>query len=154
MAEDRGLGNPGLYFTVSAFTTMFLMLVSGRLADRLGPAALIIPGLLTTTAGMFLLMTATNQPTFLLAGFLTGAGYGIFQPGLQLMTVNRVPPRERGSALATLQQAWDFGGSGGTLVVGPFAGLLSVAATFGIAGGVNLLGVLGFIIGNSKRSER
>ena len=150
LAEDRSLGNPGLFFTVNASTTMFAMLLSGPVADRLGRATVIVPGLLLTASSMFLLTIASSQPLFLGAAFLTGAGLGLLQPGIQSLTVDRVTPRERSSALATLQSAWDIGGFGGAFVVGPIAGALGAAATFGMVGVATVTAAAGFVVGNTR----
>jgi MFS family permease len=150
LAEDRNLGNPGLYFSVFSATTILAMFISGPVADRFGRPAVITPGLLLAAAAMFLLMAASNQLMLLGAGFFAGFGFGLLQPGMQSLTVDRVPPRERGSAMATLQQAWDFGGSGGAFVLGPVAGVVGVAATFGVVGVGALAGAVGFVFGNAK----
>ena len=153
LAEERQLGNPGLFFTVFSFTTIFAMLLSCPLADRLGRATVIVPGLVLAAASMFVLTNAHHQATFLLAGFLNGAGFGLLQPGIQSFTVDRVAPRERSSALATLQSSWDIGGSGGAFVLGPIAGVLSTAASFGVVGVVTLSGAVGFVFGNARESR-
>ena len=133
LASERGLGNPGLFFTVHSIITIFAMLISGRAADKLGRSALIIPGLIATSLGMFILMMSHNQFVFLLAAFATGGGFGMIQPAMQSFTIDRVPRHQRSAALATLQSGWDIGGSGGSLLLGPVAGLLTTASTFGIA---------------------
>ena len=150
IAEDRALGNPGLYFTVNSTTMIFAMLLSGPIADRLGRPTVIVPGLLTTASAMFLLMVASNQSVFLSAAFLGGAGFGLLQPGIQSLTVDRVAPHERSSALATLQAAWDIGGSGGSFIVGGIASALGAASTFGFVGVATVVGTLGFVVGNAR----
>ncbi len=150
LAEERDLGNPGLYFTVNSFTTIFLMLAAGPVADRAGRAAVIMPGLLCTAAAMYLLTAARHQGMFLGAGFLAGMGFGLLQPGLQSLTVDRSSPSERASSLATLQQAWDVGGSGGAFLMGPLAAVTGMAATFAIAGTATLAGLIGFLLGNAR----
>ena len=147
LAETRGLGNPGLYFTVNSLTTMTTMLFAGRAADRIGRPALIIPGLLSAGAAMFLVMGAHHQAVFLGAAVFAGAGFGMIQPAMQSFTVDRVPPHQRSSALATLQSGWDIGGAGGALLLGPVAGVLTVASTFGIAGAGTLMGAAAFATG-------
>lgn len=151
LAQQRDLGNPGLYFTVNSLTTMFAMLLAGPIADRVGRPAVIVPGLISTAAGMFLLTAASMQLMFLGAGFLVGAGFGMLQPGIQSLTVDRVPTRERSAGMATLQQAWDIGGSGGSFVLGPVGGVIGIAATFAIVGVGALAGALGFIVGNARK---
>ncbi|MDP6514948.1 MAG: MFS transporter, partial [SAR202 cluster bacterium] len=150
LAEDRELGNPGLYFSVYAFTQIFVMMFSGTMADRFGNARVIVPGLLLAGAGMFLLWGAQNRLMFLSAALLAGIGFGFIQPAMQSLTINRVPTRERSSALATLQSAWDIGGSGGSFIIGPLAGVVGIAITFGMAGGATVFGALGFIMGDRR----
>ena len=83
IAEDRGFGNPGLYFTFNSLTSILMLLVSGRLSDRFGRGAMIVPGLLTVAAGMFLLATAEMRWLFWLSGSLSGLGFGMIQPSMQ-----------------------------------------------------------------------
>ena len=145
LAKLRNLGNPGLYYTANSITQMLALLLSGLIADRLGRGSVIVPGLLIVGAAMFLLVVADNVTLFILSGVLNGIGFGMLQPATQSLTVDRSPPRERGTALATLQQAWDVGGSGGAFIVGPLGSVIGIAATFGIAGAGTILGALGYV---------
>ena len=150
LAEDRGLGNPGLYFTVNALSTIMAMSVAGPVADKLGRSTVIIPGLVVTAISMFMLAFSHHQLMFLGAGFLTGAGFGLLHPGLVALAVDRSPARERSAALATLQQAWDIGGSGGAYILAPVAGAFGVAVTFVIVGVGSIVGLSGFVAGNAR----
>ena len=150
LAENRDLGNPGLFYTVYSLTNIIALLVAGPVADRLGRSAVIVPGLLATSAAMFFLAVASEQWIFLAAGFLSGAAFGLIQPGIQSLTVDRVTPRERGGAIATLQQAWDIGGFGGAFVMGPIGGAVSVGATFVMVGVGTMVGAAGFVVGNAR----
>lgn len=150
LATKRGLGNPGLYFTVWSATSIVGMMVSGPVADRFGRATVIVPGLIFTAGAMFVL-NAANIPLMLwAAGFFAGIGFGLIQPGIQSLTIDRASLRERSSAVATLQQAWDIAGSGGAFVIGPLGGLIGVANAFGVTGVGALVGAAGFIVGNKK----
>ena len=153
LAKLRGLGNPGLYYTANSITQMLSLLLSGLIADRLGRGSVIVPGLLVVGAAMFLLMTADNVVMFILSGVLNGVGFGMLQPATQSLTVDRSPPHERGTALATLQQAWDVGGSGGAFLVGPLGSVIGMAATFGIAGVGTVMGAIGYIAFSIRSSS-
>ena len=126
----------------------------GPIADRLGRATVIVPGLLSAALSMLLLSVASSQALFLTAALLSGAGFGLLQPGMQSLVVDRVPPRERAAGLATLQQAWDVGGSGGAFALGPVGSALGVANTFGIVGVGAIVGAVGFLMGNAKSSAK
>lgn len=151
LADIQKLGNPGLFFTVHSASSMVAMALGGPIADRFGRSTVIIPGLVATALAMFLLNGAFFQLMFLTAGFFSGLGFGLIQPGIQSFTIDRVPLRERSAGMATLQQAWDVGGNGGAFLLGPVASTIGVANTFGITGIGALIGAAGFILGNAKR---
>jgi MFS family permease len=149
LSSDRDLGNPGLYFTTFSITTILLMSLSGPIADRFGRASVVIPGMVASSISMFLLAGAHSQATFLGSGFLNGIGFGLIQPGIQALIVDRVRPKERGPAMATVQQGWDIGGSS-AFFLGPIGGIMGIASTFTISGMITLLATAGFIFGNSR----
>ena len=150
LAEENELGNPGLFYTVHSLVSMLTMVVAGRIADRFGRATVIVPGMVLVALGMFAVNAASLQVMLLGAGFLAGLGAGMLHPGLQSLTVDRAPIRERSAAMATTQQAWDLGGSVGAWAFIPIHGFIGTANTFGLTGVVALVGALGFIIGNAK----
>jgi len=150
LAAQQKLGNPGLFYTVFSSTSILAMWQAGPIADRYGRSTVIIPGLLSVAVAMFVLNGAFFQAMFLSAGFFAGLGFGLLQPGIQSLTVDRVPLRERSAGMATLQQAWDIGGSAGSFVVGPLATPIGIANVFGVTGIGALLGALGLVIGNAK----
>ena len=153
LASDNGLPenfNIGLYFTVMSGMTMLTTLVSGRISDRLGRGAVIVPGLLLVGLAMLILSGVSSVTLFLGAAFLHGVGYGLIYPGINSLVVDRVPPRERGSALATLQQSWDVGASGGNFILGPVVGVYGVASAFLIVGIGAITGAAGYVIGSRK----
>ena len=154
LAEERGFGNPGAFFTFNSVSSMLSLWLGGLVSDRLGRAAMIIPGLLAVTAGMFILSSAQVWALFAASGVLCGAGFGMIHPSTQSLTVDRAPTRERGAALATLQQAWDIGGSGGAIALGPVGAALGAASTFAIAGAGTIVGAVGFIAGSALGRRR
>ena len=150
LAHEKSLGNPGLYYTVFSIVSMFAMAAAGPIADRMGRGTVIVPGLICVAMAMFVLNGSFFQAMFLSGGFFAGLGFGLLQPGIQSFTVDRASMRERGAAMATLQQAWDVGGSFGAFVIGPVQGVIGTPNTFGLTGIGALLGALGFIIGNAR----
>ena len=144
-AEERELGNPGLFWTLYSAVSIALMLISGPMADRFGRASAIVPGLTLSIAAMFMLLAVDSRPVFLVAAAVYGAGFGLLQPGLQAFMLDRVRPRERSAAMATNAYAWEIGESGGSLALGPVAGVWGVASTFAIVGAINAGGLASFI---------
>ena len=153
LAEERNFGNPGLYHTMYSITSMVSLAISGTVSDRLGRGAVIVPGLLVVAAGMFILATAQVRLLFMLSGVFAGLGFGMLQPAMQSLIVDRVPPRERSSALATLQSGWDIGGSGGAFAFGPIGAVTGAAATFAIAGSGTAVGAFTYLAGSLRSSS-
>ena len=140
-ADERGLGNPGIFWTVYSIGSMAVMLISGPLADRLGRAPVIVPGLLLASAAMFA-MTVAESPLVLIAiAAVYGAGFALLGPALQAFMFDRVPARERSAAVATISYAWEIGQSGGAFALGPIAGAWGIASTFAIVGAINVAGL-------------
>lgn len=152
-AEERDLGNPGLFWTLYSGVSIAAMLFSGQLADRVGRSSVIVPGLLLSMAAMFMLLAVDSRLLFLVTAAVYGAGFGMLQPGLQAFLLDRVTPRERSAAMATNAYAWEIGESGGALALGPVAGIWGVASTFGIVGAINAGGLASFI-GNFAWARR
>ena len=153
LGSDIGLSETviGFYFVVMSAMTMLTTLISGRIADLLGRGSVIVPGLLLVGLAMLILFQVSSPSLFLIAAFLHGVGYGLIYPGINSLVVDRVPARERGSALATLQQAWDVGASGGNFILGPVVGVYGVASAFLIVGIGALTGAAGYVIGSRKK---
>ena len=154
LAEERNFGNPGLYFTMYSITSMISLAISGAVSDRLGRGAVIVPGLLVVGAGMFILATAEIRLLFMASGVLAGLGFGMLQPAMQSLIVDRVPPRERSSALATLQSGWDIGGSGGAFAFGPIGAVTGAATTFAIAGAGTVIGAIAYVAGSVRSRQK
>ena len=151
LSDVRELGvNPGFYFTILSGMTMLTTLLSGRISDKFGRSAVIIPGLTLVSVAMFMLSGAFTFSMFFGAAFFHGVGYGLIYPGINSLVVDRVQANERGSAIGTLQQAWDIGASGGNFIVGPIIGALGIGSAFVVVGAGAATGVVGFITGNRK----
>ncbi len=144
-ADDRGLGNPGLFWTVYSIGSMVVMLMAGPLADRLGRAPVIVPGLLLSSAAMFALLVTESRLVLTAVAAVYGAGLALLNPALQAFMFDRVPARERSAAVATISYAWEIGQSGGALALGPIAGAWGIASTFAIVGAINAGGLATFL---------
>src|SRR5256712_7010265 len=68
---SRGVTNPGLYFTAVAISSIVARLLTGRIADRRGRFAAIVPGMIVTAVGLYILSSAATAEAVILA---RGAG--------------------------------------------------------------------------------
>jgi MFS family permease len=151
-AERRGLGNPGLFYTVYAVVSLAVRSPAGRQSDRAGRRIVIAPALAVAAASLAVLGLARSQGVFLAAAALYGVGFGAAQPALLAMTADRAAPEERGRAMGTLYTAWELGISGGAMLLGLCATTLGYTATWGTAAAIAGLGALA-ALGPPRRSR-
>jgi len=113
-------GRAGLFFTVFALAILVSRPFSGRLSDRLGRTAVIVPGLALGAVGTFLLGFPGSDAALAAAALLYGAGIGgAAFPVLMALTVDRCAPGERAAAVATFQTAYDLAIALGAALLGP-----------------------------------
>ena len=148
---QRQLGNPGLFFTVFAVVSLGVRSAAGRLSDALGRRAVIAPALAVASASLVVLGLSESRAMFLGAAALYGVGFGAGQPALLAMTADRVPPGERGRAMGTLYTAWEFGISGGAIVLGLCVPRLGYAVTWWIAAAIAGLGAVAALLPGGRR---
>lgn len=109
--------------------------LASRLMSRVQPLVLVVPGLLVSAAGLWLLTTlgpAGDYLTVILpAEVLAGAGIGcVVTPAIAAATA-RIDPRQAGVTAAVANVAMQIGGSVGTAVLNTIA----IDATRDFAGG-------------------
>ncbi len=146
-ADSRGVQNIGLFFTVYAIALMISRPAFGRLADRKGYSAAIIPGMLGVLSTMLILYFSASLSAFLVAATIYGLGFGAVQPSLQAMAVRTVPPFRRGTANATFMVGFDLGIGIGSIIWGVVAQLTGYQAIYlwaMVPAGIAVLLYLGF----------
>jgi len=85
---SRGVANPGLYFTAVAISSIVARLLTGRIADRRGRFTAIVPGMIVTAAGMYIVSSAASVEAFVFAGMAVGIGFATAQPALQALAID------------------------------------------------------------------
>lgn len=100
-AEERGINNASLYFTVNAAALMLTKPLVGKLNDKLGFVKVAIPGILLTALSLVLIGYSTQLWHLLAVAVLNSFGYGAVQPAVQSMCIKSVTPERRGSGSST-----------------------------------------------------
>jgi MFS family permease len=142
-ARERGIDNPGLYFTVQALALMLSRTFSGRLADRRGRLFVIVPGMICMAFGLLLIPFAHSLLQLMLAAVFIGLGFGSCQPATMALAVDPVHPDERGMALSTYFIGFDSGISVGSFIPGAIAAGFGFNAAWVFSSICVLFGLLG-----------
>lgn len=110
--------NPGTFFLVYAVALTLIRPFAGKLSDRFGEAAVIIPSLVVTAAALIVLSMSTGLTGLITAAILYGFGFGSAQPALQAATLRIAPENRRGAANASFMTAFDLGIGLGAIILG------------------------------------
>ncbi|MGG4103877.1 MFS transporter [Paenibacillus lautus] len=110
--------NPGTFFLVYAVALTLIRPFAGKLSDRFGEAAVIIPSLVVTAAALIVLSMSNGLTGLITAAILYGIGFGSAQPALQAATLRIAPENRRGAANASFMTAFDLGIGLGAIILG------------------------------------
>jgi MFS family permease len=140
IAVARGLSNPGLYYTVFAVAMLLIRGWAGRLSDRFGRAAVILPGMVLASVGYLVLGLTSGVVGVLVGGAIYGLSFGIVQPALMALTTDMVPAAERGKAMGTFYFAWELGIASGSTGAGLLLNLMDFPVMLLLSAGIPLAG--------------
>src|SRR5439155_511569 len=100
LGVSRGVANPGLYFTAVAISSIVARLLTGRIADQRGRFAAIVPGMIVTAVGLYIVSSAASAEAFILAGAAVGIGFATAQAGLGPQSGRCIPRTHRAGVRA------------------------------------------------------
>ncbi|WP_158539662.1 MFS transporter [Gordonibacter sp. 28C] len=105
-----GVGNPGLFYTLSALSMIAVRLKSKSFMDRVAPIKVFTASTACGLAGFALLFAAgASEIAYYAAGILYGACLGVSMPLNQSVAVKNTPPERWGAANALYLLASDIG---------------------------------------------
>ncbi len=153
--------NTGLRFLPWTATPLIVAPIAGALSDRVGPRALIVPGLLMQAVGfswmVSLAATSSDYASFVVPFIVAGVGISMALPCVTAGGLNAAPPALLGKAAGTLNTMQQFGIVFGVAIVtavfnahGSLAGPASVTSGYrpalAVSAGLSVVGAL-FAIG-------
>jgi len=118
-------------------------LVSGPIADRVGPRKVIFLGVLVWSASTIGSALAPSFPVLLFFRALVGVGEGAYGPSANTLLCAAAPPDRRGRALAIYNVGMALGGTAGLVLGMALAPYVGWRGVFWIAGGPSVLLALG-----------
>lgn len=108
-----------LYFVVYSATMLVTRLIMGRVQDRFGDNAVILPALITFTVSMGLLAWSPNQTVMVISGALAGFGFGSLLPAIQAIIASKLRTHRISIGMSTFFIMMDLGFGFAPLVLGP-----------------------------------
>ncbi len=137
--ESVHLDQIGLFFLFNAVTIIIVRPVSGRLFDRKGHAAVLIPAVVCVIASLTVLSYATSLPMLIVSALLYGLGFGAIQPTLQAWMLRSSSPEQYGAANSLFYNSTDLGVAAGAFVLGAIASTAGYGGMYRYAAGFMVL---------------
>ncbi len=100
-AENNGIQNPAVFFTVTAVAMIFIRPFAGKIGDSKGIAYALVPAFVIGGIGMLLVAYMNSFPMLIAAAILTAFASGAGQPSVQAECIRRMPESRRGVAIST-----------------------------------------------------
>jgi MFS family permease len=138
-AKEAAIPNVAYFFFVNALAGLLVRFVAGKIFDQKGPGVLIGASAILCSAGTFLLATASNTTSLIIAAVLYGTGAGAAFPALQTWCINVVPTDRQEHAIGTFFNFFDLGIGIGAILMGAIAAMTNYSIMY-------MLSILLFIV--------
>ncbi|WP_098747168.1 MFS transporter [Paenibacillus sp. EZ-K15] len=151
---EAHLRNPQYFFLFNAIAIILVRPFSGRIYDRYGHKALVIPAAVLMVTGLLLLTFASSTGTMLLSALCYGLGFGAMQPSIQTWMIQEVHPLQRGMANGMFFNSLDFGVAIGSIALGSIAKSTSYAIMYRYSAIALVLLILIYIVMQATGKSR
>lgn len=145
-AIGRGVGNPGMLFVGSQLGAVASRLFGGRLADRHGHRAVLVPAMLGAATALAATSVVAGLPAFLVLAAIYGLLYGVSLVVLLSVAAEAGPPEGRSAVINTYGLGSDVAQLLGPWGLGLAAGMWGLRGALVVAGAVPLVGAAVFLV--------
>ncbi|MBD1931894.1 MULTISPECIES: MFS transporter [Cyanophyceae] len=142
--------NPGLFYTAAAIASFISRIIVGRASDHYGRGIFITGSIFCYAIAMLIISFADTPSSFLLGGFLEGAGSGTLMPMIIALISDRSTAQERGKVFALCITGFDVGIAIAGPVLGSVAEPLGYRGMFVITTALSFLALIVFATSSSK----
>ena len=129
----------GWLATVNLMVFAVTSLVSGPIADRIGPRKVIFSGILVWSIATIGSALSSSYPMLLFFRALVGVGEGAYGPSANTLLCADAPPEKRGRAMGIYNVGMALGGTLGLCLGALLAPKIGWRGVFWIAGGPSAL---------------
>ncbi|NOU97785.1 MFS transporter [Paenibacillus sp. LMG 31456] len=136
----------GLFFLFNVITIIIIRPISGKIFDKKGHAAVLIPAAICVLASMTLLSYTTTMPMLIVSALLYGLGFGSIQPTIQAWMLRSTPLAQHGTANSMYYNSTDLGVAAGALILGAISSVSGYAAMYRYSAGFMIVFLAAYVI--------
>lgn len=135
LGEERGIENISLYFTVNAIALVLVRIAAGKIYDRYGISAILIPAFILAAVAAVFIGFAGALPMILAAAAIKAFAQGSAQPSIQAECIRMLPDGKSGVATSTYYIGADIGQGFGPMLAGAIAAAWNYGVMFTVCAG-------------------
>ena len=144
--EAVHLEQVGLFFLFNAITIIIIRPISGKMFDKSGPAAVLIPAAVCVIASLAMLSYTTSMPMLIVSALLYGLGFGAIQPTLQAWMLQSSTQAQYGMANSMFYNSTDLGVATGAIILGAISAATNYAMMYRYSAGFMVLFLLVYVV--------
>ncbi len=148
---ELGMDGAQPIFLLYGGLVLVVRIVGARLPDALGPRRAGTGALSAGAAGMAVIAAWPSLLGLVIGTALFAVGMSLLFPALLILALSSAPDRERASVVGTFSSFFDLSQGIGALLLGGVAELAGYRATFAVAAGLAVVGLLVLRGGVSRR---
>lgn len=145
--------NVGAFFTVYAMAMLLSRLFAGRIADKHGPDAVMMPAFVLAAVSYILIPFCGTLPMLCVVGFPIGMAQGILTPQISVFCITRCSRERRGSAASAYTGSLDLGIALGSFAMGAIIQFTGYTFCYLFCGALALSAMAVYLLTLSKRAK-
>jgi len=147
------IGRVGPFFTAWSLAAVSVRAGFGRVSDRLGRRAVLVPAMVALTIAVGLLSVARSMPMVVAIGAVFGLGHGMLYPTMNAWVADWSNPRNIGRTQSLFSGSYSLGISGCAFLFGTVIERYGYPAMFTLASAISILGLAAFMTGPKDLPE-
>lgn len=153
LAEQQGLTLLSVFFVIKTWVCFGSKFLTGKLYDRKGPAASIIPGGLAMAVGLGLLSVTRSNTMLLVVGVFSGLALGQIVPAFQAFIMDLVG-RNRSLGNGLFYNFLDLGAAAGGFIMGVLSNQFGYFKMFRVGMALMLVYLVIYLLYLARRGKK
>ncbi len=141
------IGRVGPFFTAWSLAAVSVRVLLGRVSDRIGRRAVLVPAMAALTIAVGMLSIVRSMPLVVAIGAVFGCGHGMLYPTMNAWIADWSSPKNIGRTQSLFSGSYSLGISGCAFLFGTVVERFGYSAMFSLASAISIVGLAVFLTG-------